>query len=603
MRCIFFIKNIYTWLYNHSKEFDLVEILINRVCMTDNNSNNDEAQFYSELLRVFFDSANDAIFVLCDEMKFLICNAKTQQWLGYSEAELTLHNNRIPITDLLGNPDSIGFFKLSFQQALKNEEAIFETKIKPEKGKERWIELVMKRVEVESGDMVIAVARDVTQRKKDLATIEYRSNYDPLTNLPNRNYLVKNILTDEYLKNNSIQSLTLLGVDIDRFKEINESLGKETGDNVLQEIARRLNRMIDHPASEMLARLEGDEYVIVLPNTLTYKANDIAVKIKQVVSMPLSIGASKISIGCSVGIANFPDHTQDPQELIQLAESAMYTAKANNQGIGVYDSEFYKTTKERIQLVADFRDALESHLIVPYYQPIINIENINEIRIEVLARWEHKEHGFISPEVFIQIAEEIGMINELTISILNQSIKECSDLIKSGVVKTMSVNISAYCMSTSDICDEIKCLLSQYSVPAKKIVFEITESAMMYDLQLTEEIINEIHQCGVVFSIDDFGTGYSSLFKLKQLPLSELKIDKAFVTAITENEDDAAIVKASIQMAHALGFKVVAEGIESKKSWDLLHELGCDYGQGFWMAKPMHFEQLTVWFEDEKVFS
>lgn len=571
--------------------------------MPDKNIHQDEAQFYSDLLRAFFDSANDAIFVLCDEMKFLICNKMTQRWLAYSEDELTKHNKRIPITELLGNPDSVEFFRSSFERALNNEEVFFETRIKPRKGKERWIELNMKRVDVESGDMVISIARDITQRKKNMATIEHKTNYDQLTDLPNRNYLVKSLLAEKAPQHGAAASLTLVSIDIDRFKEVNESLGQQAGDIVLQRIAHRLNRIIDHTSNELLARLEGDEFVLILPDTEIDKATDVATRIKRIISEPLSIGANRMSVDCSIGIANFPEHTSDKQQLIQYAESAMYAAKANKQGIGIYDPEIHKTATEKLQLATELRGAITNNKITPHYQPIININNPNEIRLETLARWQHESQGFISPETFIRLAEEIGMINALTSNILTSSVADCASLLKQGSINKLSINISAYCMTNPEIVDEIQQLLKQHRIPPDRIVFEITESAMMSNLATAEEIINRLHQFGIVFSIDDFGTGYSSLFKLKRLPLSEIKIDKSFILDITENENDAAIAKASIQMAHALGLEVVAEGIEDRATWELLQNLGCDYGQGFWMGKPMPLKELLSWLERDKVFN
>lgn len=571
--------------------------------MSESNTDQDEAQFYSDLLRAFFDSANDAIFVLCDEMKFIICNKMTQQWLGFSENELTDHKKRIPITDLLGNPNSVDFFKSSFKRALASEDVFFETRIRPRNGKERWIELSMKRVDIEEGDMVIVVGRDITQRKKNMETIEHKSNYDQLTNLPNRIYLSRLIHADTKSFYNEKNLLTLLNIDIDRFKEINESFGHQAGDAVLQKIVHRLNRIIDFSSNELLARVEGDEFVLILPGIEIDKAQAVAIKIKNIISEPISIGENKISIDCSIGIANFPEHTQDKNDLMQYAESAMYTAKANKQGVGVYDPTVDKITTARHQLITDLRDAINTNQIIPYYQPIININKPDVIRVEVLARWPHKNQGFISPEIFIPLAEEVAMINKLTSNILSKSIEECSDFLKSGAIKKLSVNFSAYCMTDSKFIDEINSLLVKYSIPSEKIIFEITESVMMSNFDVAEKIINELHQSGITFAIDDFGTGYSSLLKLKQLPLSELKIDKSFIMEMIDNDNDAAISKASIQMAHALGLEVVAEGIENKATWDLLFSMGCDYGQGFWMAKPMPIKELIGWLKSEKNFN
>jgi diguanylate cyclase (GGDEF)-like protein/PAS domain S-box-containing protein len=571
--------------------------------MSDNTNKKDDAQFYSDLLRAFFDSANDAIFVLCDEMKFLICNKMTQQWLGSSEDVLTQHNERIPITELLGNPDSIDYFKSSFRRALNNEEVFFETLINPLSGKSRWIELSMKRVNIEEGDMVIVVARDITQRKKNIAAIEYKTNYDHLTNLPNRNFLVNSILNDTSSSFDQNQLLTLISIDLDRFKEINESLGQQVGDFVLQRVANRLYKAIDHTSDELLARLEGDEFVLIFPNTETARAHEIAIRIKQIVSKPIAIGSSRISVDCSIGIASFPEHTTNKHALIQYAESAMYTAKANRRGIGIYDAAIHRATTEKLRLITQLRSAISEKLIIPHYQPIINMKNPEQVRVESLARWKHITLGNISPETFIRFAEEVGSINSLTSIILSRSIHECSSLLNDGKIKSLSINISPHCLANPKLVDEIKGLLDQYSVSPDKIILEITESAMMSNLGTTGAIINELHQLGINFSIDDFGTGHSSLVKLKQLPLSELKIDKSFVLDINSNENDSAICHASIQMAHTLGLEVVAEGIEQQEIWDMLRDMGCDYGQGFWMSKAMPYDELVAWLESsDKIF-
>jgi len=571
--------------------------------MNNKNTPQDEKQFYAELLRAFFDSTNDAIFVLCDEMKFITCNKMTQKWLGHTEDELTQHNKRRPITELFGNPNASEFFASFFERTLNNEDTIFETMINPENGNQRWIEVSMKRVDIEAGDMIIAVARDITERKKNIATIEYKTNYDQLTNLPNRRYLLNSLLSKSSPLSTSQNGITLLSIDIDRFKEINVSLGQEVGDSVLQKTALRLNKIIDHAENELLARLEGDEFIIMLPNTDTEKAHDIAAMIKQLISKPLSINSNIIIIDCSIGIANYPQHTSDKSKLIEYVESAMYYAKANNLGIDIYNPEIQKKSSDRLQLITDLRKALYNNQITPYYQPIININKPNEIRVETLARWKHKKQGFISPEIFIQLAEEVGIINDLTNKIINNSIAECSDLLNKNIITKLSINISAYCMTNPDIIDELITALAKSKVPAKSIVLEITESAMMSSLEITNTIIKKLYQSGITFAIDDFGTGHSSLAKLKQLPLSELKIDKSFVLDITTNANDAAIAKASIEMAHALDLEVVAEGIENEESWNILKTMGCDYAQGFWMARPMTYKDLVIWLKEDKIFS
>ncbi|MCK4706590.1 MAG: EAL domain-containing protein [Gammaproteobacteria bacterium] len=558
----------------------------------------DDMQFYSELLRAYFDSTNDAIFVLCDEMKFLSCNKTTQKWLGLSEQELTLHNNRIPITELFGYTNYVETFTKSFDQAVKGKDICIETYIIPKNGEARWIEISMTKVDIEAGDMVIAVARDISERKKHLAIIEHQAYYDSLTGLPNKQALTtyiqdraKENITDE-------NPLTLFCLDLDKFKEVNESLGQGIGDAILQEISAKLKHISDSNMGEMLARMGGDEFALVIPNINLIDANNIAKKIKSIITSPISIASSHIVLDCSIGIVSYPTHTSNSKILIQLGEATMYSAKSNHTGISIYDPEIARMTSQRIQMVADLRYALKNNHIKPHYQPIININNPEIVHIETLARWETPSHDFVSAEIFIRLAEENNLINDLTTQIINQSIAECSSIINDKTINKLSINISPYCLTSKKLSETIKSALDKNSVPADKITFEITESAMMSTLSNTKEIIKKIHRLGIDFSIDDFGTGHSALFKLKQLPLTELKIDKTFIQDIINNSDDAAITHASIQMAHSLDLYVLAEGIEDEAIWNILKKFGCDYGQGFWLAKPMPIHELKLWLEN-----
>ncbi|MCW9006072.1 MAG: diguanylate cyclase, partial [Gammaproteobacteria bacterium] len=244
--------------------------------MSEETPPNLDAEFYSELLRAYFDSANDGIFVLCDEMKFLTCNKKIQSWLGVSEDQLTLHKQRIPITELLGNNHTTELFNIYFPRALLGKNVSFEARLHPENGEERWVEINMTRVNIENGDMVIAIARDISERKKDLATIKYKTYYDELTDLPNWKFLNQELATISSAKTNTSKQTSLITIDLDRFKEINETLGQDIGDHILQEIATRLSRITDLTTKELLIRLVGDKFALLLPDIKLNKARAIA---------------------------------------------------------------------------------------------------------------------------------------------------------------------------------------------------------------------------------------------------------------------------------------------------------------------------------------
>jgi diguanylate cyclase (GGDEF)-like protein/PAS domain S-box-containing protein len=545
-------------------------------------------------MRAYFDSTDDAIFVLCDEMKFLTCNRTTEQWLGISEQQLTLHNQRTPITQLLGKDYDAAKFSAFFSNALRGESISFETRICPQQGEDRWVDINISRVDIEAGDMVIAVARDISERKKHLATIEYQSHYDALTGLPSRNSIIEFLQQHQMKLGTDAYDLVLFALDLDRFKEINEILGHQTGDQILQEISRRLQRITDTSAGEVLARLGGDEFALAIPAIDLAQARVIAQTIRQLVSQPINIESGKISLDCGIGIATLPGHTEDSGQLIQLAEAAMYTAKSEKLGVSLYNPEVSQTSTERLQLVTDLREALKLGHIRPYYQPIVNMHT-DAVHVEALARWLHPQLGYVSPEAFIHLAEETGMINKLTSQILESAFMECASLLKQQTIESLSVNISAYCLSNSKLPAEVKSYLEKYRIDASTITLELTESAIMSSLSTAKSTVQALHELGLSFSIDDFGTGYSSLSKLKQMTLKELKIDKSFILDIDRNEDDAAITNASIQMAHGLGLDVVAEGIESEATWNRLKQMGCDYGQGYWISRPMPIDQLLGW--------
>ncbi len=566
--------------------------------MPDNTSLTDDAQFYSELLRAYFDSTQDAIFVLCDEMKFLTCNKTTEHWLGRSEHELTLHNQRTPITRLLGENYDADKFSAFFNNALKGNSTSFETRINPPQGKERWIDINLSRVDIENGDMVIAVGRDISERKKHLATIEYQSHYDELTGLPNRTFIIEYL--DKYQNQGNQQKkpqeLVLMVLDIDRFKEVNESLGHKFGDFILQEIARRLSRVTDTASGEFAARLGGDEFAIAFPGIELSQSRITAQMIRQIISQPIIIDTRKISLDCAIGMAALPAHTNDSTRLIQLAEAAMYSTKSQKLGISIYNPEQSYSSSERLQLVTDFREALKNGGIHAHYQPIINMQT-KSLHVETLARWQHPTHGYIAPDTFIPLAEETGSINRLTSKILESAMRGCATVLNEHLIESLSINISPYCLANPKLPAEIKSYLEKYTIQPGAVTLEITESAMMSNLPATQKTIEALHGLGLVFSIDDFGTGYSSLSKLKHMPLKELKIDKSFIIDIDQCENDSAITNAAIQMAHGLGLDVVAEGIENENIWNRLRQMGCDYGQGYWIAKPMPVNELLLWID------
>ena len=560
--------------------------------MSDRTQIHQDAQFYSELMRAYFDSTNDAIFVLCDEMKFLACNTTMEHWLGQSEQELTLHNQRRPITELLGDNYDVSRFRRYFQRALQGEPVVFETCISPPQGEKRWVDINFSRVNVESGDMVIAVARDISERKKHLATIEFQASYDSLTELPNRDTLVR------FLQNvkpaGRASSLSVMAVDIEHFKSINETLGQQAADRVLQELARRLQRLADISCGDFLARLGGDTFVLAVPDINLQMARATAHRIRQVAARPIDADGRDVVIDCGIGIAAWPEHADEPVALIALAESAMHVAKARKLGVSVCDGSTSRPAAERRQLAAELGEALRDGAIHTCYQPVVNMQT-RQVHAEVLARWPHPQRGEIAPREFVALAEETGLIDELNRYVFSRALGECAALLQKRSLASLAFNLSAGGLQQRTLAADLRACLEQHAVTAEQIVLEIAEPVLMSSLSAARQLFDVLHRMGVRFAVDDYGTGCSPLPVLKQLPLQALKLDQSLIRDVAGDDAQADVANAAIQMAHALGLEVVAEGIENERTWARLKQLGCDFGQGSWLAEPMPAAELRHW--------
>ena len=415
--------------------------------------------------------------------------------------------------------------------------------------------------------------------------LEHQALHDPLTDLPNRKLLSDRIklelMKNEFKENKFILMLT----DLDRFKEINDTLGHHVGDEVLKEAGDRLIDSLRQ--GDTVARLGGDEFGMLLPNTSVDHSFKIAHKIVEKFNEPFVIEGQSLNIGISIGVVEFPLHGDDQTVLMQRADVAMYHAKQNRLGYSVYKAEEDQNTLGRLALMTDFREALENDELFLFYQPKMDLHTRKIISVEALLRWKHPTRGYVPPDEFVPLAEQTGLILPLTIWVINRATSEWKHWEKLGYDVTIAMNISVHCLQFTDLAGTISEILEKNNVPPTRCVLELTESVFMKDADRAKKILNELDAMGLSLSIDDFGTGYSSLAYLKQLPVNELKIDKSFVMDMMENENDAAIVKATIELAHAMGMHVVAEGVETELTLLRLEKLGCDIVQGFLIAKPM----------------
>ena len=421
---------------------------------------------------------------------------------------------------------------------------------------------------------------------------QFRACHDQLTNLPNRIKVRECI--DEAIANarKSNTPVSLLLLDIDRLKEINNALGFQYGDFVLQATANRLNTII-RPA-DTASRLGGDEFAVVLPNVDLEQAIVVAEKINREMEKPFAIDTYNLNIELSLGIALFPDHGDDCDSLLKRADVAMYTAKHHERKYAIYEAAQDKYTTSRLKLTEELRQAIKDDQLILHYQPKISTLDGRLCGVEALVRWQKSSQELLPPDLFIGLAEQTGLIRSLTHCVLNKAFEQKIRWQQSGLDIPVSVNISIKNLQDLDFPFHVRDLLKKWNVNAAGIIFEITESSMMLDPDRTYEVISNLYSLGINISIDDFGTGYSSLAFLKQLPAAEIKIDKSFVMDMVSDENDAVIVKSTIELAHNMGLRVVAEGVENKTILERLNHLGCRIMQGHHISPPLPADELFM---------
>ena len=427
--------------------------------------------------------------------------------------------------------------------------------------------------------------------ESETAALEHQALHDPLTDLPNRK-LLNNRLQQEILRCSRYKKpLVLIMIDLNHFKEINDTLGHHVGDQVLQQAALRLFRTFRK--TDSVARLGGDEFGILLPETTLDQAKKLCRKAVEAFDIPFVIEGNNLSLGISMGLVECPAHGDDVNILVQRADIAMYIAKRTNSGFSVYDPEKDTHSIGRLALMTEFREAIERQSLDILYQPKVSFRTNEIIGAEALLRWHHPTRGVIMPDEFIPLAEQTGLIKPLTSWVLDKAIQQCMDWKHIWPDFNMSINLSVQNLLDVALLEQVRELIAENKMSASCLTMEITESDIMTDPIRAREILESLSMMGVKLSIDDFGTGYSSLSYIKQLPVEEIKIDKSFVMEMVSDENDAVIVKATIELAHNLGLEIVAEGVKDKKTWEYLKSLNCDIAQGYFIARPLTAEEFT----------
>jgi diguanylate cyclase (GGDEF)-like protein len=433
--------------------------------------------------------------------------------------------------------------------------------------------------------VLLVVWREAQRRLRRLARQAY---YDELTGLPNRARFKRDV--ERALADGKGREAAVLLLDVDRFREVNDTFGHGCGDEVLRKIAARLATL--KAPGFALARLGGDEFGI-----LTHAGADAAYSIGRgalhALRLPFEIDGIPLAIEASIGAAIFPEHASDAELLLRRADIAMYAAKERHAGIAIYDPECDPGDAQRLALGSELGRALEREELVLFYQPKISLSSGRIIGVETLVRWQHPQRGLVAPSEFMPFAERTGLIRPLSRYLLERAIRQCSVWQTAAIDIHVAVNLTMHDLVDADLPSEVAQILAEGGLPPDHLTLEVTESSIMRDPFRVRQVLLRLSEMGVRIAIDDFGTGYSSLGFLKQLPVDELKIDRSFVMSMATDAGDATIVRSTIDLGRNLGLTVVAEGVETAETLERLKELGCNVAQGYFMGQPAPAEELT----------
>jgi len=564
----------------------------------DTNKSLKETELYAKALKL----STNAILITDSQNNIITVNSAFTRLTGYSEKELIGKNPRI----LSSSHTPIKIYKEMWQTL--NETGHWQGELfdKRKDGSiyPKWLSITT--IKNNKGEILnyIGIFTDTTKQKNAEEKIQHLVTHDNLTGLYNRFSLEERLQQSISHASQSNEKIAVLFINMDRFKQINDSAGYKAGNNVLQQIAKRLE-LITRSDNDIIARIGGDEFIVVLNNLKNpTEAALIATTILHILEQPYSYKQyNNLHSSPSIGISIFPDDAKDFDTLFKNTNLAMnHSKELENNNYHFFTDAMNKEAEESTMLEHDLRSAIQNNQLILYYEPQIKSDSNTVIGLEALIRWKHPSLGYISPEKFIPIAEISGQIIKIGEWVLNQSCKQLVDWNKQKITNIrIAINVSVHQLHSDKFIHAVKTHLNKYHLKPEQLDFEITETVAMSNPENTIKQLQSLRDLGVELSIDDFGTGYSSLAYLKLLPIHTLKLDRAFIKNLEFDENDQVICSASISLAHSLGLSVVGEGIETEKQKDFLISKGCDYLQGYLFSRPLPSKEATAYLLEHQI--
>lgn len=593
------------------------------VCIQDITSRklaHDKIQHLLSLQQAIFDGASYSIIATDLNGTIISFNQAAEKMLGYSAKEVIGHQTpiifhdmdeinwrAIELTDELGTTIEPSFEVFTaYAQLNKTEER--EWTYIHKNGARLAVQISITALRHKGQEIIgyLGIAADISERNKATEQLlsskremEHRANHDELTGLPNRSKLHKMTKAAIASADAKGQLLALMLLDLDRFKEVNDTLGHAIGDHLLKEIGSRLNHVLQ-PSRAHLYRLGGDEFAILIPNALDIShVLSLANHIHSCLRQSLKVEDITLELGGSLGISMYPEHGDNSHSLLRFADVAMYRAKTESARTIVYDSNQDSHSPRRLAMMAELGTAIREDQLLLHYQPRVEIGGKRKcLGCEALVRWQHPELGMVPPNDFIPLAEMSDLIQPLGLWVIESAFSQIKIWYEAKLDLVVSLNLSAHNLMDSTFPSHIERLLKKYDIPPHLVEIEITESTLIADPEKALRVVNRIHRLGIAFAIDDFGTGYSSLSYLKRLPVNTLKIDRSFISEMLTDEQDEVIVRSTLGLAHSFGLEAVAEGVEDIETLNALEKLNCQQVQGYLISRPVPPDVFEQWLDN-----